>query len=416
MSKMSAEVFSPSPERALEIAQELMSIPSFKGEEAELSQWVAEFLRNLGYDVEEQHLRPGQSQTIARSEVDPGRPTVMLNGHLDIDPLRSNWSQDPFTVRLEGNLLIGAGARNMQGGLVSILLAAEALIHEKERANITIALVAGELQGGLGTTYALERGLTADLAIVPEPFAVANLVTDTWGVIEFAVILEGLSSHISKPHLAHDPLPIAIDLREEFLRKVPQRFGASDESRGLLFNIGGFVAARGDNYSLNAANYSPDRCALLIDVRHTIRVSTQEILDFFTGIVGEFDARSDLTGVSVRMESGSTEHYRLNEINFPPYSANLAPEMEAFLQEVRVHTLGERFQDTGTVYPHSYCGADTAHMGEAGIPSVLVGPIGPLPDPKIGDDAVYFNEVLDTATYLHGIAVRITRESLGGTQ
>ena len=408
--------FRPDPERAFSIAQNLMAIPSFKGEEAELSKWVAGFLADLGFDVEEQHLRPGQSQTIATSRVDPSRPMLMLNGHLDIDPLRSNWTQDPFTARLEGNLLIGAGARNMQGGLVSILLAAEALVNERDRANITVALVAGELQGGLGTTHALERGLTADLAIVPEPFAVENLVTDTWGVIEFAIVFEGLSSHISKPHLARDPLPVAIQLRERLVEAVPRRFGGEGEPTDLLCNIGGFIAGRGDDFSLNAANYSPDRCALLIDVRHTGCVTAEEISQFFTEIVAEFDARSDETGVTARIESGSTDHYRLNEIDFPPYSAPLAPELETFLNDVREATLGERFTDSGTVYPHSYCGADTAHMGVAGIPSILVGPIGPLPEPGIGDDAVYFDEVLQTATFLHGVAVELDWGRLGESQ
>lgn len=399
--------FTPDPDRAFSIAQSLMSIPSFKGEEAELSAWTAGFLSDLGFDVEQQHLRHGQSQTIARWDVDPDRPRLMMNGHLDIDPLRSNWTQDPFTARLEGNLLIGAGARNMQGGLVSILLAAEELAHRRDRANLTVALVAGELQGGLGTTHALEHGLTADLAIVPEPFGIENLVTDTWGVIEFGIVLEGLSEHISKLHLSRNPLPIAVDLRAALMEAVETRFSSAEGSPDLLFNIGGFIAGRGDTYSLNAANYSPDRCAMMIDVRHTDRVQSAEILDFFARIVADFDALSEETGVSVSMHSGSTELYRLNEIHFPAYSAQLAPELESFLNQVRTDALGAPFSASGTVYPHSYCGADTAHMGVAGIPSVLVGPIGPPPRPGVGDDAVFFDQVLDTATFLHETAVEL---------
>lgn len=395
--------FRPDPARAFELAQSLMGIPSFKGEEAELAAWAASHLESLGFAVEEQHLRPGQSQVIATSHIDPERPTLMLNGHLDIDPLRSNWTQDPFTARLEGNLLIGAGARNMQGGLVSILLAAEQLVNERDRANLTVALVAGELQGGLGTTHALANGLSADLAIIPEPFGIDNLVTDTWGVIEFAIVLEGLSDHISKLHLSRNPLPVAIELRQRILDEVEARFGSGDDP-DLLFNIGGFIAGRGDDYSLNAANYSPDRCAMMIDIRHTERVSADEVRAFFAELVADVDARSEQTGVSARVQTGSTEHYRLNEIDFPAYSASLAPQLEAFLHDVRESSLGAPFAASGTVYPHSYCGADTAHLGTAGIPSVLIGPIGPPPRPGIGDDAVFFDEVLQTATLLHAVA------------
>ncbi|SJM46363.1 Acetylornithine deacetylase [Agrococcus casei LMG 22410] len=407
--------FAPDPDRAFAIARELLSIPSFKGEEAELAAWANARLTEMGFETELQTLRPGQAQVIATSHVSDSRPTLMLNGHLDIDPLRSNWTTDPFEARLEGNLLIGAGARNMQGGLVSILLAAEALVNQRDRANLTIALVAGELQGGLGTTHALERGLSADLAIVPEPFGVDNLVTDTWGVIEFAIVVQGLSDHISKLHLAKNPLPVAIDLRAALLERVADRFG-SGETAKLLFNIGGFIAGRGDEYSFNAANYSPDRAALLIDVRHTVDISSEDVMRFFDEIVAEAAADAADAGISVALQSGSTDMYRLNEINFPAYNANLPAELEQYLNDRRRESLGEPFAQSGTVYPHSYCGADTSHMGNAGIPSVLVGPIGPAPTPGIGDDAVFFDEVLETATYMHEVACTLDWAALGRSQ
>lgn len=402
--------FRPDPQRAFEIAQEILAIPSFKGEEAELAEWAHAWLAARGFETELQVLRPGQAQVIATSHIDPDRPTLMLNGHLDIDPLRSNWSADPFTARLEGNLLIGAGARNMQGGLVAILLAAEALVRSRDRVNLTVALVAGELQGGLGTTHALEHGLTADLAIVPEPFGVQNLVTDTWGVIEFAIEVEGLSEHISKLHLAKNPLPVAIAVRQRLLDEIEHRFGGDDAS--LLCNVGGFIAGRGDEYSLNAANYSPDRCSLLIDVRHTDRFESDEIMAFLVEFVAAADAQAQPAGISVSLRKGSTDTYRLNEIDFPAYSAELSPDLLKFLQETRAHALGDKFAAVGTVYPHSYCGADTAHLGNAGIPSVLVGPIGPPPTPGVGDDAVYFDELLDTARFIHAVASTLEWQAL----
>jgi acetylornithine deacetylase len=400
-----AAVYRPDPERAFALAQELIAIPSFKGEEAALAEWLETRLGELGFETELQRLTGTQAQVIARAPGDHARPTLMLNGHLDIDPLRSNWSHDPFDARLEGDLLFGAGVRNMQGGLVSILLAAESLLGQRDRANLTVALVAGELQGGLGTRHALEHGLTADLAIVPEPFGVDALVTDTWGVIEFAIVLEGLSTHVSKPHLARDPLPIGIELREALLEQVPALLGLQQGSDEVMWNIGGFVAGRGDDYSLNAANYSPDRCALLIDVRHSDARGAQTIIDAFTTITEAFDRRSGETGVTARLQRGSTQAYRLNEIDFPAHRAQHPAALTAFLQRTREETLGAAFAHAGTVIPHSYCGADTAHLGRAGIPSVLVGPTGPQATPGVGDDAVHFSEVLDTARYLYAVGV-----------
>src|SRR5690606_7663555 len=97
--------------------------------------------------------------------------TLMFNGHLDIDPLRSGWKRDPFAPVVEDGLLYGAGARNMKSGLTSMIVAAEAVRRGGGLdGDLVLACVAGELQGGVGTTYALEHGLSADAAIVPEPF------------------------------------------------------------------------------------------------------------------------------------------------------------------------------------------------------------------------------------------------------
>src|SRR5699024_10665821 len=106
---------------------------------------------------------------------------------------------------------------------------------------------------------------------------------------------------------------------------------------------------------------------------------------------------------AVAVERGSTPQYKLNEIDFPAHSARLSNRLEAYLNSTRQTTLNSPFTETGAIFPHSYCGADTSHMGVAGIPSVLVGPTGPMATPGRGDDAVFLSEVLDTATFLQGI-------------
>ncbi len=103
----------------------------------------------------------------------------MFNGHLDIDPLAMNWKHDPWQPTVEGDRLYGAGVMNMKGGDAAMVMAAEAIRTSglDLPGDVVVALVVGELQGGVGTVHLLETGLRTDAAIVPEPFGTDAVVT-----------------------------------------------------------------------------------------------------------------------------------------------------------------------------------------------------------------------------------------------
>ena len=71
----------------LDLAQEMVRIPSFKTEESDLARFLAEFLGSRGYDVELQEVDSGRFQTIATLKGAGGGKSLMLNGHIDMDPL-----------------------------------------------------------------------------------------------------------------------------------------------------------------------------------------------------------------------------------------------------------------------------------------------------------------------------------------
>ena len=82
----------------------------------------------------------------------------------EIDPLAVGWKRDPWTPSIEGNLIFGAGIRNMKSGVSSLVAAAEAVRKSgiSLKGDLVLACVVGELQGGVGTTYLCRNGpLTA---------------------------------------------------------------------------------------------------------------------------------------------------------------------------------------------------------------------------------------------------------------
>ena len=123
----------------------------------------------------------------------------MLNGHIDIDPIPSGVSADPWTPAVKGDVLWGAGLGNMKGGLAAMVMAAVALkrVGVPLRGDVVIACVVGELQGGPGTVHFLKSGLRTDFAIVGEPSGASFIRTKHAGVVQLAIHVLGRSTHIS---------------------------------------------------------------------------------------------------------------------------------------------------------------------------------------------------------------------------
>lgn len=381
-----------------ELGAKILSIPSFKGEETALAYWLADFFDDRGYHVNLQEVEPGRFQTIATLRGDAGSPALMFNGHLDIDPLRAGWQRDPFVPEIDGDLLYGAGARNMKGGLASMITAAETIRKSSIRmpGDLVVACVAGELQGGVGTTYALRNGMTAAAAVIPEPFGADNVVTTTVGVLELAITCTGFSQHISRADEAVDPLPRIIQIIEA-LRNIEFRHTPQEDLPDLpRLVIGGIIGGRGDTYDLTGPNYTPDRCTLVVDVRYLPGQSQATVLA---------DIRRSIERVGVpeadyEISFESKEPYVLNSVVFEPASVPVTQTIVANVSDAYEEINGKPLSRIGTVVPHSYCGADTAHLWQAGIPAILHGPSGPPRTPTEGDDCVYISEMLSVTRVL----------------
>jgi len=99
----------------VDLASDLIRIPSFKTEETAVARFLEAFFRRRGYDVDLQEIEPGRFQTIATLRGTGGGASLMLNGHTDINALTRRWTRDPWRPSLEGDRLYGHGVQNMKG-------------------------------------------------------------------------------------------------------------------------------------------------------------------------------------------------------------------------------------------------------------------------------------------------------------
>jgi acetylornithine deacetylase/succinyl-diaminopimelate desuccinylase-like protein len=164
----------------IELAQQLIRIPSYLWQESDVARFIADWFSERGFEVELQEvpLRDGRvtHQTVAMLKGDGSGPSLMLCGHIDTSdwqgrPFReSEWTHDPFGGKVEDGYLYGLGAINMKAGVAAIMLAAEAARRSglKLKGDLIVACVVAETGGGVGAVHLINTGLRPDYCIVTE--------------------------------------------------------------------------------------------------------------------------------------------------------------------------------------------------------------------------------------------------------
>jgi acetylornithine deacetylase len=364
------------PNAVVELASDLIRIPSFKTEETPIARWLEDYFTQRGYVVEMQEVEPDRFQVIATLCGTGGGKSMMFNGHIDIDPLSLGWKHDPWQPVVEGDRLYGAGVMNMKGGDAAMITAAEAIRISgiDLPGDIVIALVVGELQGGVGTVYMLERGLRTDAAIVPEPFGADAVVTTHAGVTEMAISTIGYSRHITDR-------TGAVDAIEQMMKAIPAikatRFRPNTDSRlpALpLLNVGGIIGGRGRDHDLKGPNFTADYCTVIVDVRFPPGQTAETV---------EEDVLASLDALAAQDPSFRYEiahplpaHYGALTVTMHPTDIPLEEPLVASLLQHYREVVGRDPHNVGVSLPMSYAGNDTAHLWRAGIPCVLFGPGG----------------------------------------
>ena len=197
-------------EEIVRLASDLIRIPSFTTEETPCAEWLADYLDGQGLAVTPQEIEPGRKQTIARLPGTGGGRSIMLNGHIDIDPLASGWTRDPFVPWIADGKLFGHGIFNMKAGVTACIMATLALRRAGVplRGDVVLACVAAELNSGIGTIHALEHGQRTDMAVVAEPYGARTILTKHTGTMDVVIHTLGRATHISKKEQGVDAIAL----------------------------------------------------------------------------------------------------------------------------------------------------------------------------------------------------------------
>lgn len=158
------------------------------GQEYEAQQWIAQYLKKLGCEVElfepdnekmkelpgynAGHTYKNRPNVVGNYRGTGGGKSLILNGHIDTMPAGDvkRWDYGPWEMTRKDGKLYGLGTDDMKGGLSALILALELVLEMGYRpgGDIIIQSVVDEEGGGNGSLACVEKGYTADGVIIAE--------------------------------------------------------------------------------------------------------------------------------------------------------------------------------------------------------------------------------------------------------
>jgi acetylornithine deacetylase len=354
-------IFSIDKPYLTELTRELVRIdstnPSLSADgagEADIGAYVAEQLKTLGLEVTYSEIAPGRVNTVGLLPGSGGGKSLLLNAHMDTVGVEG-MTIDPFGGELKDGRVYGRGAQDMKGSLAAMIAAARAIQDAgvQLRGDLLITAVADEEHSSMGTE-ALVRDVRADAAIVTEPTE-SHICRAHRGFIWFEVETIGRAAHGSRYEEGIDAnmrmgrfLAELEVLERELLGREPHQLAGPPSLHAAMIQ-------GGTEISKYAAS-----CKLTIERRtvpgETVESATAELQEIIDRL-----AKKDKTFKATVKTTFSREPFEVRE------DAGIVRILDKALDE----RLGHHPEHIGATF-----WTDAALLADAGMETVLLGPVG----------------------------------------
>ena len=248
----------------------LVDVPSPSRHEARLAERVA---REVSLEL----VFRDEGALLYATSRRPGRPLVLLAGHLDTVPAQGN-----IPGRIENGAVWGLGASDMKGGLAVMLELAATLPAEPALDVAFLFFAREELPAEESALPAVFAGAPlvdeAELVIVLEPTDNAIQV-GCLGNLNATLTFTGVSAHSARPWLGVNAVALAVDGLAPIVRLPPREV----EVGGLCFKE--VVTVTGIEGGI-AANVVPDRVTCRLNYRYAPDRSPAEAENELRKLVG----------------------------------------------------------------------------------------------------------------------------------
>ncbi len=273
----------------LDLAKQLISIPSITPDDLGCQKIIADRLSNIGFKIE--NLRYGEVDNLwARYGTQP--PLFVFAGHTDVVPTGpvEKWNNDPFTPTIKDDVMTGRGTADMKSSIAAMVCACENLLTDKKEINGSIAfLITSDEEGPAvdGTVKVIEHLVNnnekIDWCLVGEPSS-TNTLGDVIkngrrGSINGDLTIHGMQGHIAYPHLAKNPIHLFADTMQALCSEVWD--SGNEYFPPTSFQISNINGGTG------ASNVIPGELNVQFNLRFSTEITDQQIRQRIENILDE---------------------------------------------------------------------------------------------------------------------------------
>ncbi len=258
----------------------MIEVPSTSRNEQDVANMLESVLQH-DYGLETR--RDGNNLWCIAPGYDAGRPTLMLNAHIDTVKPSISWTREPFKATREGDRIYGLGSNDDGASVVSLIQVFRVLERTTLPYNLILALSAEEeVSGRQGMEHLLTVMPRIDVALVGEPTGMQPAIA------EKGLMVLDCTTHGKAGHAAREEGDNAIyHALEDMAWFKDYRFGKASPLLGPVKMTVTIVNAGSQH------NVVPDKCTFTVDVRSNECYTNEEIFETICGhINSEVQARS----------------------------------------------------------------------------------------------------------------------------
>ena len=238
---------------AIYLLKELIATPSISRDEKKAADIFENHLKSYGLTYE----RKDNNIWCLSPKWEDGKPTLLLNAHIDTVKPVTSWTRNPFEPTIEDDKLYGLGSNDCGGGLVTLLQVFRYFTENESPYNIIyLASAEEEVSGANGISCVLPLLPKTDVAIVGEPTGMQPAVAEK-GLMVIDMTSHGKSGHAARNEGVNAIYEMLDDLTwiSNYKFKKESEFLGATKMTVTMINVG------------TQHNVIPDECKAVRDVR-----------------------------------------------------------------------------------------------------------------------------------------------------
>jgi len=353
-------------DKAVQLLTNLLGIYSPSGKEETISNFLAEEMVKLGFQVG----KDGIGNVIG--VVGEGEPVILLCGHMDT-------VAGHLPLRVEEGKIYARGAVDAKGPLAAMVMAAAAVGKDPNfKGKILVASVVEEEATSRGVKHLITQGIEADYAIFGEPSGVENITIGYKGQVQLKVFVKTETGHSSTPWLYDNALEKAYALWLQI--KNAYSYSPLDKQENSESPFNAVTACLTKLTGGKATSVIPFESEMTIDIRVPPQFTTAQVIERTQKIIAEYQDSNPKVSVKAVVHD-TVEPFEVNK------SSILVHALSAAVRKV-LNKPATLLRKTGT--------GDMNILGRAmNLPIVTYGPGDSHLDHTI-DEHIVISEYLDS--------------------